>query len=91
MAVKVIQSHWRDSARVARLFIMDARAAFPLLLFLVHIRLWSFALALIATLAFAALEYFGFTVVIYGRMIRTYLAGKRKFARPWWREDNLRW
>mgnify|MGYP006327536373 FL=1 len=47
MARVPIEAHWRDSARIPRFFLIDARAAFPLLLFLLHIRVWSFLLALV--------------------------------------------
>jgi len=79
------QGHWRDSARTPRFFFMDARAAFPLLFFLLHIRLWTLIVAVIATIFFAILERYGFTVNVFGRWLRTTLVGKRKMASPWWR------
>ncbi len=78
-------AHWRDTARVARFFMVDARAAFPLLLCLLHIRLWTFLLAMVALTFFAALERYGFTVTVFKRWIRSVFAGKRKIARPWWK------
>ena len=91
MAIKHIDAHWRDSGRTARFFMVDARAAFPLLIFLVHMRVSTFIIAMIFVIIFGALEYFGFTVLVFLRTIRTVLAGKRKYSRPWWREDKLRW
>lgn len=78
-------AHWRDSARSARFFVVDYRAAFPLVLFLLHIRLWSFIVAIAATFFFALLERYGFTVTVFLRWARTMLAGPRKMAMPWWR------
>lgn len=78
-------AHWRDSARVARFFFMDARAAFPLLLFLLHIRLWTLIVAVSATMFFAILERYGFSFIIFWRWLRTLIVGKRKLASPWWR------
>ncbi|PIQ44135.1 MAG: phosphoesterase [Gammaproteobacteria bacterium CG11_big_fil_rev_8_21_14_0_20_46_22] len=78
-------AHWRDSARAARFFMIDARAAFPLLLFLLHIKLWTFVLAVIATLFFGILERYGFTLVVFWRWFRTSLVGRRKVSSPWWR------
>lgn len=78
-------AHWRDSARTVRLWFLDYRACFPLLVFLVHIRLWTFILALIATLFFAALERYGFTLIVFVRWLRLFIAGPRKIAQPWWR------
>ena len=79
-------SHWRDSARNARFFMWDARAAFPLVLFLMHIRVWSFIVAVVAMMFFAALEHFGFTVNVFLRWLRTTLAGDVKISSPWWKQ-----
>jgi len=78
-------AHWRDSARPVRLWFVDFRAVFPLMLFLLHIRLWAFILALTTTLFFAMLERFGFTVAVFMRWLRSYIAGPRKIAQPWWK------
>jgi len=79
-------SHWRDSARPARFLFFDARAAFPLLLFLLHIRLWTFILAILATTFFAFLERKGFSLIVFARWLRTTLAGPRKTSAPWWKQ-----
>lgn len=76
---------WRDTARSARFFFVDYRAAFPLLLFLLHIKVWTFVLALVATLSLYALERYGYTVPVFLRLVRSWLAGSRKYSRPWWR------
>lgn len=86
MARVETEPHWRDSARNPRFFIIDARAAFPLLLFLLHIRLWSFILAVVTMVFFGALERYGFSLTVFGRWLRTKLAGPRKVAIPWWKE-----
>jgi intracellular multiplication protein IcmT len=78
-------AHWRDSARNVRFWIVDSRACFPLLLFLLHIRLWTLAVALLATGFFAALEHYGFTLAVFARAFRSFLAGPRKIAQPWWK------
>jgi len=77
-------AHWRDSARSARFFIVDAQAAFPLLLFLLHIKLWTFIVAIVAMLFFTMLNRFGFSVIVFLRVAQSFLAGKRKKAYPWW-------
>lgn len=86
MARTPTEQHWRDSARTPRFFLIDARAAFPILLFLLHIRVWTFIVAILAMAFFGALERYGFTLVIFGRWVRTKLAGPRKMAVPWWKE-----
>lgn len=37
--------HWRDSMKSARFFALDARAAFPFMLVLLHIRWWTILVA----------------------------------------------
>lgn len=78
-------AHWRDSARNVRLWIVDYRATFPLFLFFVHIQIWTFLVAIIATVFFGLLERWGFTVGVFFRWLRAFVAGPRKIAQPWWR------
>ncbi len=58
-------AHWRDSARSARFFVVDARAAFPLFIFLMHIRIWTGMLVLVSVTFFGILERYGFTVPVF--------------------------
>jgi intracellular multiplication protein IcmT len=79
-------AHWRDSARNVKFFIIDYRATFPLLLLLFHIAsLWTWVFAITATLFFGMLERWGFTVAVFLRWLRAYVAGARKIAQPWWK------
>lgn len=80
------EAHWRNSAKSPRFFIIDAKAAFPLLLFLLHITLWSFILAVSAMIFFGLLEHYGFSLNVFLRWLRGILAGPRKMAIPWWKE-----
>jgi intracellular multiplication protein IcmT len=75
---------WRDSARYPKFFIFDSRAVFPLLLWMLHIKLWTFIIAIIAMAFFSLLLRFGFTVTTFLRWLRTTIAGRRKAALPWW-------
>jgi intracellular multiplication protein IcmT len=79
-------AYWRDSARNPRFFMVDALAALPLVLFLLHIRAWTFYLAIFAVVFFAILERFNFTVPVFLRWVRSTIAGKVKVAKPSWRE-----
>jgi intracellular multiplication protein IcmT len=78
-------SHWRDSARTARFFMVDARAAFPIFLFLMHIRVWTGVLVLVSAVFFGVLEHYGFTVPVFLRWSRNFLAGSIKSVKPWWK------
>jgi len=79
-------THWRDTAYTARFFFVDARASFPLFFFLMHIRWWTFGVAMAAMIFFALLEKYGFTVMVFGRWFRNFLAGPIKTASPWWKQ-----
>lgn len=85
MAATDASAHWRDSARNARFFIVDAYAAFPLVLVLVHMRLWTFMTAIIVMAFFMVLERFKFTVPVFIRWTKSTLAGPIKQADTWWR------
>jgi len=75
---------WRDSARFPKFFIFDSRAVFPFALWLFHLKLWTFIVAVIAMAFFSLLLRFGFTVAIFSRWMRAKIAGPRKAAIPWW-------
>lgn len=79
-------AHWRDSARLAKFFFVDAVAAFPMLAFLLHIRWWTFILAVVTTLFFTVLRRYGFSIPVFFRWLRGFIAGPRKMAIPWWKE-----
>ena len=78
------EAHWRDSSRSPRFFFIDASAAFPLMFFFMHIRLWTFIVAVVAVLFFTLLNRYGFSIKVFLRTFRSKLAGKRKLAIPWW-------
>lgn len=78
-------AHWRDSSRMARFFVVDARAAFPIFLFLMHIRWWTAIVAIVSLVFFGFIEHYGFSVPIFMRWFRSTLAGPRKNCEPWWK------
>lgn len=77
-------AHWRDSARVTRFFIVDARAVFPIFLFLMHIRVWTGILVLVSAVFFVILEHYGFTLPVFFRSVRLFFAGPVKTVQSWW-------
>lgn len=79
---------WRDTGRPARFFIIDARAVFPFLGFILHISWWTFFVALAASIFFGLLERYRFTLPVFLRWIRTTLAGPHKISAPWWRDGK---
>lgn len=82
-------AHWRDSARTPKFFILDAFSAIPLLVFLLHIRVWSFILALIVATFFALLKRFGFSLPVFVRLMRSTFAGKQRSAHSWISKKDL--
>ncbi len=79
-----VNAHWRDSARTAKFFFIDAKAAFPIFLFLVHIKIWTFIIALTIMVFFTILNRFGYSVDVFLRIFKMKLAGPRKTVIPWW-------
>lgn len=77
-------AHWRDTARTIRFFIWDGNAAFPIVIFLMHITLWTFILAATLIAFFSLLNRYGFTPLVFWRWLRNMLAGSHKMAIPWW-------
>lgn len=79
-------AYWRDSARGARFFMVDAMAVLPLVVFFLHIRLWTLYLAIATMTFFGILERFNFTVPVFFRWLRSTIAGRVRVAKPAWRE-----
>ena len=77
-------AHWRDSARPIKFFMWDGRAAFPVVIFLMHIAWWTFILTVVLIGFFSILNRYGFTPIVFGRWLRSIIAGNRKMAVPWW-------
>jgi len=81
-------THWRDSARTPRLFVLDYRAIIPYIFLLLSpegLVFYLFILVVLMTAFFSILEYFGFTYSVFLRWLRcSFLAGRYKKARPWW-------
>lgn len=78
-------THWRDAARTPRFYFMDAYAALPLLLFFLHISLFTFLLSIGFMAFFIMLERFKFTLPVFFRWLKTTIAGPYRVAKPWWR------
>ncbi|MDP9196350.1 MAG: IcmT/TraK family protein [Pseudomonadota bacterium] len=72
--------HWRNTMRPVRFFALDARAAFPFLILLVHARLWTLGLAIVVTTFFFVMERRGLTYEAGIRSIRSWVAGRYRTA-----------
>ncbi|NBX84541.1 MAG: phosphoesterase [Gammaproteobacteria bacterium] len=77
-------AHWRDSARSPRFFMIDARASFSILLFLLHISATTGMFVVVSSAFFSILEHFGFSLPVFFRWVRVFLAGPIRISQPWW-------
>lgn len=75
---------WRDSARPSKFFIINSSAAFPIVVLLFHITWGMFFICLAFVLFLVIIDYYGFTIPVFARFIRSRLAGRRREAVPWW-------
>jgi intracellular multiplication protein IcmT len=67
--------HWRNTQRPVRFFSLDARSAIFILLFMVHISMWTGILAVAMMLVFWALERMGLTFSSALRAFRSFILG----------------
>ena len=74
--------YWRDSQRSTRFFIFDARAVFPIVLFLFHAKLWTFTFAIAVMIFFWLLERKGLNFTTALRVMRTFLIGQNRPRAP---------
>lgn len=77
-------THWRDSARNVRFFMWDGKTAFPMLLMVLHISMWTFCTAITVTCFFTFLRHYGYTLEVFSRRVRCLMSGPRKAAMAWW-------
>jgi intracellular multiplication protein IcmT len=84
-----MDTHWRNTQRPARFFFLDARASVALLVFMVHIRLWTFVLAILVMTAFYFSERMGLTFASSLRALRCYILGQNRPANH--RAGRRRW
>lgn len=72
-------THWRDSAREPKLFILDARAAFPVLVcFLIPTHWWSWIVAFVTITFLYILERLKMPLVVALRVAKGWISGKFK-------------
>jgi len=72
--------HWRNTQKPARFFMLDARAFAAMFLFLVHMKLWTFAIASTTMLVFWIFERRGLTFEAAIRAMRVWLLGAKRPA-----------
>jgi intracellular multiplication protein IcmT len=71
-------THWRNSMKPARFFFLDARAAVPFVIMLLHLRLWTMIVATLTTMAFYILEQRGMNFAAALRGLRVWFVGCKR-------------
>ncbi len=80
---------WRNTAVPVRVWVLDARACFPLLVFVVY---WSWTTAYIALAGiafFTIISWLGLTVPAMLRLLRRLFVGPVSPAVPIWKRRRL--
>lgn len=82
---------WRYSAMKVRLGPFDAMVVMPpLVLFFMHIRIWTLVLAIVVIFMMWVIELFlQMPKSVVWRSIRSFLAGNKRSIVPWWKETKL--
>ncbi len=78
------KAHWRDASRTPRFFLLDATSILPLLIWVLHASFTTFYIALSVIVFLAILERFKFTLPIFMRWLKSFIAGPYRSSRPWW-------
>jgi intracellular multiplication protein IcmT len=84
---------WRDTGIAPKIFILDARAVFPLALWLFHWAWWTAALALASMVVLYLVQRTGMSPMACLRALRVAFLGKRRETRcneSQWRK-RCRW
>lgn len=80
---------WRDTGRSVKVWILDARACFPVLIFVIYWSWTTFYIALTSIVFFSVISWFGLTVPASFRMARRFLVGPLRPAIPTWKRRRL--
>jgi intracellular multiplication protein IcmT len=80
---------WRDTARPVKVWLLDARACFPVLLFVVYWSWTTFFIALFSIIFFSVITWAGLTVPTMFRLLRRLFVGPLRPAIPSWQRRRL--
>jgi len=80
---------WRNTMMPVRIYVVDARALIPVMIFMLHWRLNTLYLAGAGIALFTFLEWFGLTFPAARRTIRRYLVGRIRPAIPSWKKRRF--
>lgn len=69
------EAAWRNTARTPQILGMDARAVFPVVIFSLHFSMMTFIIAIIGVAFFYILSRYGYTPIIFIRILRLKVTG----------------
>lgn len=75
-----VDTHWRNSMKPARFFFLDARAALPFVLVMLHLRWYTLVIAGVTTIIFYILEKRGLGFISALRAFRVWLVTRKRPA-----------
>ena len=78
---------WRDTALTPKIFILDARAVFPIALWLFHWAWWTACVAGIAIVILYLVQRTGMTRLACARALRVAFMGRRRETR----QNEVQW
>lgn len=77
--------HWRYAMARPHLMFFDARLIFFIVLFVFHIRWWTFVVLVVAIAGFTSASYFSYSLENVLRLVRSKLVGTFRPAVPYTR------
>jgi intracellular multiplication protein IcmT len=80
---------WRATAFPVKLAVIDARACFPALLFVLHWSWMTLYIAIIGIVFFSTISFFGLTLPAITRMTRCWLVGSLRSGVPPWKRRRF--
>jgi intracellular multiplication protein IcmT len=81
--------HWRNSMKPVRVLFLDARVGILFIVFLLHMRLWTFFTFIAVCLFFWYLERRGLVFAAAFRTFRTWILGSKRPAWLWIRKRKF--
>lgn len=80
----MIHGHWSDISRDPSILGVDARAYFPIMLWIVYPTKNLFLISVVFIVVFGVIAKLGYSAPVALRLLKSRLRGKVCHARPWW-------
>jgi len=77
-------AHWRDTARPAKFFIIDANIIWPIVIFVVAMSTRTLILLVLSAIFLLAIERVHFTIRKVVRYMFVFIVGPIRYRKGWW-------